>query len=66
LRVALVNHGMALSDETGNINVELHLDLTGLSNSESMVFQRFNPEVVEYVLSEIQGLVGQIEAKRLR
>jgi hypothetical protein len=53
LRVALVNHGMALSDETGNINVELHLDLTGLSNSESMVFQRFNPEVVEYVLSEI-------------
>jgi hypothetical protein len=66
LRVALVNHGMKLSDETGNINVELQLDLTGLSDSEGMVFQRFNPEVVEYVLSEIQGLVDQIEAKRLR
>jgi len=66
LRVALVNHGMALSDDTGNINVELHLDLTGLSDSEGMVFQRVAPEVVGDVLSEIQGLVNQIEAKRIR
>ena len=66
LRVALVNHGMALSDDTGNINLELQLDLTGLSDSEVMVFQRSAPEVVEAALSEIQGLVNQIEAKRIR
>lgn len=66
LRVALVNHGMALRDDTGNINVELQLDLTGLSDSEVMVFQRSAPEVVEAALSEIQGLVNQIEAKRIR
>jgi hypothetical protein len=66
LRVALVNHGMLLSDDTGNINVELQLDLTGLSDSEGMVFQRVAPEVVDDVLSEIQGLVDQIEAKRIR
>jgi hypothetical protein len=66
LRVALVNHGIVLRDDAGNINLELQLDLTGLSNSEGMVFQRSAPEVVEDVLSEIQGLVGQIEAKRIR
>lgn len=66
LRVALVNQGMTLHDDTGDINMELQLDLTGLSDSEVMVFQRSAPEVVKAALSEIQGLVNQIEAKRIR
>jgi hypothetical protein len=66
LRVALVNHGIELRDDTGNIKAELQLDLTGLSDSEGMVFQQVAPEVVEDALSEIQGLVNQIEDKRVR
>ena len=66
LRVALVNQRMLLKDETGTISTELQLDLTGLSDSEVMVFQRSAPDIVEDVLSELQDLVNQIEGRRTK
>lgn len=65
LRRALVYYGMKLQDDTGNISVELHLDVSGLSESEEMVFKQLEPSAVEAVLKEIKGLVEQIEDKRL-
>jgi len=65
LRRALVYYGMKLQDEAGEIEVELHLDLSGLSQSEGMEFKRLAPDVVDDVLFELQFLVEQIEDKRL-
>ena len=65
LRRGLVYYGMKLQDETGDITVELHLDLSGLSESEEMVFKQWEPSAVEDVLEEIKRLVEQIEDKRL-
>jgi hypothetical protein len=66
LRVALVNQRMLLKDETGAISTELQLDLSGLSDSEVLEFQRTAPEIVDDVLSELQDLVRQVEGKRLK
>jgi hypothetical protein len=66
LRVALVNQQMELKDETGTISAELQLDLTGLSDSEVMVFKKSAPEIVDDVLFELQGLVRQIEGGRVK
>ena len=64
LRVALVNYGVVLGDESGSIRADLHLDLTGLSDSESFMLAQSNPEVVNRVMVEVQGLVDQINARR--
>ncbi len=64
LRRALVYYGMKLQDETGDIEVELHLDLSGLSQSEGLEFKRVAPDTVNDVLYEIQSLVEQIEDMR--
>jgi len=64
LRRSLVYYGMKLRDETGNISVELHLDVSGLSESEEMVFRQPAPSVVATVLEEIKALVEQIEENR--
>ncbi len=66
LRVALVERDIKLKDETGATEAVLQLDLTGLSNSEGIKYQRLAPDVVEDVLLEIQLLVDQIESKRIR
>ena len=66
LRVALVNQRMQLSDASGNIKAVLQLDLTGLSDSEQLVFQRTAPDLVGEVLTEIQEVVVQIDNQRLR
>jgi hypothetical protein len=65
LRRALVYYGMELQDTSGDVQVELHLDLSGLSQSEGLEFTKFVPETVEDVLQELQTLVQQIEDKRL-
>ncbi len=64
LRRALVYYGMRFYDEAQGIEVELHLDLSGLSESEAMEFKRPAPDTVKDVLREIQSLVDQIEEKR--
>ncbi len=64
LRRAMVYYGIKLQDESGDINVELHMDLSGLSQSEGLEFKRVAPNTVNDVLSEIQFLVEQIEDKR--
>lgn len=66
LRVALVEQDIRLQDETGDTQAVLQLDLTGLSNSEEIKYQRLAPDVVEDVLLEIQLLVDQIESKRIK
>ena len=66
LRVALVNQGMQLADESGNVRAVLQLDLTGLSNSGQLVFQRVAPDLVGRVLLEIQDTVVQIDDQRPR
>ena len=64
LRRGLVYYGMELQDATGDIQVELHLDLSGLSQSEGLEFKRVIPETVDDVLLELQVLVEQIENQR--
>ena len=64
LRRELVFFGMELQDEPGETVVELHLDVTGLSDSEEMVFERKAPVEVGNALHEIRQLVDQIEEQR--
>jgi hypothetical protein len=64
LRVAMVNQNMLLTDETGTISAQLQLDLSGLSDSEHIIFERSDPKLVDLALAEIQVLVAQIEGKR--
>ena len=64
LRRSLVYYGMQLQDLSGSTKVELHLDISGLSESEGMVFTRFANQEVENVLDEIKLLVDRIEDTR--
>ncbi|MCH7646703.1 MAG: hypothetical protein IH788_05835 [Nitrospinae bacterium] len=64
LRRSLVYYGMQLQDLSGSTKVELHLDISGLSESEGMVFTRSARKEVENVLDEIKLLVERIEDTR--
>jgi len=64
LRRSLVYYGMQLQDSSGDTSVELHLDISGLSESEGMVFTRSAHKEVENVLDEIKLLVERIEDVR--
>ncbi len=64
LRLAMVYYGINLYDETGNMSVALHLDLTGLSDGEGLTFKDSAPAAVESALNEIQELVNQVETRR--
>ena len=66
LRVALVNQRMSMQDSSSNITTELQLDLTGLSDSELILFKHKTPDVVNRTLSEIQALLKQIEDNRAK
>ena len=66
LRVALVNQRMSMQDASANIATELQLDLTGLSDSELILFKHTTPDVVKRTLSEIQSLLKQIEDNRVK
>ena len=66
LRRAMVWYGMKLKEESSDATVELHLDVSGLSASEEMVFKQTVPTAVNSALSEIKVLVDQIEDERLR
>jgi hypothetical protein len=64
LRRELVFYGMELQDQAGDIMVELHLDVSGLSDGEEMVFEKQAPVEVGNALHEIRQLVDQIEEQR--
>ena len=64
LRVALVNYGLELSDGPGSVQASVQLDLSGVSDSESITLIQSSPEVVNEVMLEIQELIDQIENKR--
>ena len=64
LRRELVFYGMELQDQAGDIMVELHLDVSGLSDSEEMVFEKQAPVEVGNALHGIRQLVDQIEEQR--
>ena len=48
----------------GAVHPDVHLDLSGLSDSESVMLTQSNPDVVNRVMVELQVLVDQINAKR--
>ena len=66
LRVALVDYGISLQDATGNIQTQLHLDISGLSETEGIVLSRYSPDLVSSVLKEVQLLVDQVESLRAK
>ena len=57
---------MQLSDGSGDISAELQLDLSGLSDSELILFRHKTPDVVDRALTEIQELLNQVETKRAK
>ncbi len=66
LRRSLVYYGLELQSEAGEQTMELHLDISGLSQSEKMVFKQSSPDEVSAALAEIQVMANQIEDQRSR
>jgi len=64
LRVAMVFYGLELSDETGQVNALMNLDLTGLSVGEVLIMQQPAERIVADMLREIGALVDQVEEQR--
>ena len=64
LRRELVFYGLELADQVGETTVELHLDVSGLSETEEMVFYTKAPVEVSKALAEIGYLIEQIEVQR--
>ena len=61
LRRSLVYYGLKLQNEAEGLTMELHLDISGLSESEKMVFKQSSPSEVATALAEIKVMVDQIE-----
>ena len=66
LRRALVYYGIKLQNDSRDTQVELHLDLSGLTQSEGLEFTKVVPDTVDDVLQELQFLVEQIEDERIK
>ena len=61
LRRSLVYYWLKLQDEAAGLTMELHLDISGLSESEKMVFKQSAPREVTTALAEIKVMADQIE-----
>jgi hypothetical protein len=66
LRRSLVYYGLELQNEAGDQTMELHLDISGLSESEKMVYKQSSPDEVAAALAEIKVMADQIEEQRPR
>ena len=66
LRRSLVYYGLELQSEAGDKTMELHLDISGLSESEKMVYKQSSPDEVAAALAEIKVMADQIEDQRSR
>jgi hypothetical protein len=66
LRRSLVYYGLELQSEAGDQTMDLHLDISGLSESEKMIFKQSSPDEVSAALAEIQVMADQIEDQRSR
>ena len=66
IRISLSQQSLALADSLGQLSAEMSIDLTGLSNEESITIRQQNPAVVERVLDELQTIVDSIESRRPR
>ena len=64
LRRSLVYYGLKLQDEAAGLTMDLHLDISGLSESEKMVFKQSSPKEVTTALAEIKVMADQIEVYR--
>ena len=64
LRRSLVYYGLKLQDEAAGLTMELHLDISGISESEKMVFKQSAPNEVAMALAEIKVMADQIEDYR--
>ena len=61
LRRSLVYYGLKLENEAEGLTMDLHLDISGLSASEKMVFKQSAPKEVATALAEIKVMADQIE-----
>ena len=64
LRRSLVYYGLKLENEAEGLTMDLHLDISGLSESEKMVFKQSAPNEVAMALAEIKVMADQIEDYR--
>lgn len=64
LRRSLVYYGLKLENEADGLTMDLHLDISGLSESEKMVFKQLAPNEVATALAEIKLMADQIEDYR--
>ena len=64
LRRSLVYYGLKLQNEAEGLTMDLHLDISGLSESEKMVFKQSAPNEVAMALAEIKVMADQIEDYR--
>ncbi len=61
LRSGLVYVEIPLQDDSGDTRVVMDRDLSGLLGSESLIFERSAPQMVEEALNIIEALAIQIE-----
>ncbi len=67
MRISLIYHGLALGNESGNIQAELQVDLTGIiADREGMAVMQIDQAIADNALSEIQEVIDQIESRRSR
>jgi len=66
LRSGLVYVEVPLQDDSGDTRVVMDRDLSGLLGSENLIFERFEPRMVEETLSIIETLTKQIEEQSRR
>lgn len=64
IRISLSQQNLELAG--GQLSAEMDIDLTGLSNQESITISQENPAVVQNVMTELQEIIDQIESRRPR
>ena len=64
IRISLSQQNLELAG--GQLSAEMDIDLTGLSNQESITISQENPAVVQNVMNELQEIIDQIESRRPR
>ena len=65
-RISMINQGLVLQNVEGDIQAELQVDLTGVSDREGFVLLENNPVATEDALDEIQAVIDQLESRRDR
>ena len=64
MRVALIQQGLALQNNTGQFQAEMQVDLTGTTAQEGIALLETNQTVTHNALNEIQMVIDQLESRR--